>query len=61
METRINNFLYPKESELIYDACHEVWREFGGTFKEKVVDRALTVALRARGLIVEDQKRFGSI
>lgn len=51
------NFLYEQESRLIYDACHEIWRNFGGAFKESVVDKALTLALQKRNLTVEDQKR----
>lgn len=50
-------FLYEWQSRLIYDACHEVWRQFGGSFKETVIDKALTIALKARNLTVEDQKR----
>ena len=53
-----NNFLYEHESRLIYDACHEVWKEFAGAFKESVIDRALTIALKNKGLIVENQKRI---
>ncbi len=58
MKKVISDFLYPEESKHIYDACHEVWKEFGGAFKEKIVDRALTLSLQARGLEVEDQKRI---
>jgi GxxExxY protein len=52
-----NNFLYAQESKIIYDACSKVWKEFGGAFKESIVDKALTIALRQNGLQVEDQKR----
>ncbi len=42
----------------IRGACFWVWKEFGGAFKEKVVDRALTIELKRRGRKVEDQKRL---
>ena len=52
------DFLYEKESYEIRGACFDVYKVFGGAFKEKVVDRALTEALKNRGLEVEDQKRI---
>jgi GxxExxY protein len=55
---KIKDFLYEHESYLIGDACREVWKKFGGAFKEKIVDKALTVALQKRGLLVEDQKEI---
>lgn len=55
---KVNDFLYEKESYLIRGACFEVWKEFKGMFKESVIDKALTVALEARGLKVESQKRI---
>lgn len=54
----IQDFLYEKESKLIYQACYEVWREFGGSFKESTVDKSLTIACRNRGLKIDDQKRI---
>lgn len=53
-----NNLLYPKESELIYEAYKEVWKEFGGAFKESIVSKSATLALQKRGLKVKDQKRI---
>ena len=58
MEKRVPDFLYEKESYEIRGACFDVYKVFGGAFKEKVVDRALTEALKNRGLEVEDQKRI---
>lgn len=60
MEEHLNSerFLYEKESRLIYDACYEVWKKFGGAYKESVVDKALTIALQKRNLSVETQKRI---
>ncbi len=55
---KIEGYLYEEETEKIRRACAAVWREFGGSFKEAVVDRALTIALQKEGLGVEDQKRI---
>ncbi len=54
----IGDFLYEKESYLVGEACKEVWEQFGGAFKESVVMNALIVALKARGLKIESQKRI---
>ena len=43
---------------MIIEAAREIWRELGGAFKEKVADRAFTLALQKRGLRVESQKRI---
>lgn len=48
--------LYEDLTYQIRGACFNVWKEFGGAFKEKVVDRALTEELKGRGLEVESQK-----
>lgn len=53
MEDR-DKFLYKKESFDIINACQEVWKEFGGSFKEVIVDRALEIALRDRGYKIEN-------
>ena len=53
---RGENLLYKDISYQIRGACFEVYKNFGGAFKEKVVDRALTEELKSRGLKVEDQK-----
>jgi len=55
---KVKDFLYEKESYQIRGACFEVYKVFGGAFKEKVVDRALTKALEKQGLKVEEQKRI---
>ncbi len=52
-----NNLLYPKESELIYEAYKEIWQKFGGAFKESVVSNAASLSLKSKGLRVEKQKR----
>ena len=55
---KVKDFLYENESYLIRGACFDVWKEFKGMFKESVVDRALTIAMEARGLEVASQKRI---
>ena len=57
-EIRNKDLLYPDESYNIVGACREVYKQFGGAFKESVVDKALTIALIKQGLIVETQKRI---
>jgi len=52
----VKDFLYPNETYLIRKACFKVWQEFGGAFKEKIIDRALTEELVNLGLKVENQK-----
>ena len=54
----VSDFLYEKESYKIRGACFDVWKAFGGAFKEKAIDKALTKALEKRGLRVEEQKRI---
>ncbi len=51
-------FLYKEESFKIGVACKTVWGQFGNSFKESIVDNALTIALRNLGLGVENQKRI---
>jgi GxxExxY protein len=53
-----DDLLYQEESGKILEACKAVYKEFGGSFKESVVDNALTVALEKQGLVVESQKRI---
>ena len=55
---KVKDFLYEKESYNIRGACFEVYKRFGGAFKEVIIDRALTKALEKRGLTVDDQKRI---
>ncbi len=51
-------FLYKKESYDIIEACREVWKEFGGSFKESVIDKSLAIALQDKGYQVENQRRI---
>ena len=52
----VKDFLYSRETYLIRKACFNVWKEFGGVFKEKIVERALTEEFINLGLGVESQK-----
>lgn len=54
----VKDFLYEKESYNIRGACFDVWKAFGGAFKERAIDKALTKSLEKRRLKVEDQKRI---
>ena len=56
--TRVKDFLYEKKSYAIRGACFEVWKVFGGAFKESVIEQALQRAMVKRGLTVERQKRI---
>lgn len=50
--------MYEQESYAIRGACFEVWKEFGGAFKEKVIEKALVIALKNKRLKIETQKRI---
>lgn len=52
------NLLYEKESYLIRGSCFELYKKFGGAFKESVINKALVLELKAKGLDVENQKRI---
>jgi len=58
VKKKVADFLYEREGYLIRGACFDVYKTFGGAFKEKIVDRALTKALEKRGLKEEEQKRI---
>lgn len=55
---KIQDYLYEKEMQSIRSACSEVWKNFGGAFKESIIDKALTIALEKQKLKVDDQKRI---
>ena len=55
---KVENFLYEKESYEIRGACFDVYKNFGGAFKERIIDKSLTIALEKRGLKVQEQKRI---
>lgn len=54
----VGDFLYKDITYQIRGACFEVWKEFGGAFKESVIRKALIKVLQEKGLEVEDQKRI---
>src|SRR3989339_1290788 len=53
-----DKLLYRQESYLIRGACFEVYKHFGGAFKESIIDKALRVSLKERKLQIETQKRI---
>lgn len=58
-DTRKNaDFLYRDITYKIRGACFEVYKQFGGAFKEKVVENALLEELKRCGLEAEKQKRI---
>jgi hypothetical protein len=59
VNNKVNNFLYEKESYEIRGACFDVYKNFGGAFKERIIDKSLTIALEKRGLRVEEQANHG--
>lgn len=50
--------LYERESYLIRGACFDLYKQFGGAFKETVINKALVAELKHTGLVVETQKRI---
>ncbi|NQV88133.1 MAG: GxxExxY protein [Parcubacteria group bacterium] len=52
-ELLYNNITYD-----IRGACFSVYKEFGGAFKEKVIERSLILELKKRKHSIESQKRI---
>jgi GxxExxY protein len=50
--------LYEDISYAIRGACFDLYKEFGGVFKESVINKALEKELEKRGLKIEIQKRI---
>ncbi len=50
--------LYQEETYKIRGACFRVWQEFGGAFKESIVERALVVEFGELGFMVDQQKKI---
>lgn len=50
--------LFKEESYLIRGACFEVFKQFGGAFKESIIDKSLQIALKNKKLSIETQKRI---
>ena len=58
MKNKVNNFLYEKESYEIRGAWFNVYNKLGGGIKEKIIERALLVEFKKRGLEVKNQVRI---
>ena len=54
----MEGLIYEQETYKIRGACFKIWKEFGGAFKESVVENALKIELEELGFKVESQKRF---
>lgn len=50
--------LYANITYKIRGACFKIWKEFGGAFKEKIIENALKEELKKLGLNLENQKRI---
>jgi GxxExxY protein len=57
-QKQMSVLLYEEDSYKIRGACYEVWKAFGGAFKEKVIDKALQISLKEKQLAIETQKRI---
>ncbi len=53
--------LYEKESYIIRGACFDLYKKFGGAFKEIIINKALVSELKHKGLNIENQKRIDII
>lgn len=56
-----NQLIYEKESYLIRGACFDLYKKFGGAFKESIINKALVSELKFKGLNIENQKRIDII
>ncbi|MSR77914.1 MAG: GxxExxY protein [Candidatus Omnitrophica bacterium] len=54
----VEKLLYKKESYVIRGACFDIYKKFGGAFKESVIHKALVTELKHQGLRMENQKRI---
>jgi len=52
------SLLYERKSYLFRGACFDLYKNFGGAFKERVVHNALIIELEHRGLKVDTEKRI---
>lgn len=50
--------LYADVTYKIRGACFAIWKEFGGAFKEKIIENALKEELERLELNLENQKRI---
>ncbi|OGH90451.1 MAG: hypothetical protein A2507_00715, partial [Candidatus Magasanikbacteria bacterium RIFOXYD12_FULL_33_17] len=54
----MEGLIYEQETYKIRGSCFKIWQEFGGAFKESIVENALKIELEELGFEVESQKRF---
>lgn len=54
----MSKLLYEQESYIVRGGCFEVYQQFRNRHKEKVYGRALTIYLRNRGLLGEQEKQL---
>jgi len=52
------SLLYERESYILRGACFDLYKNFGGAFKESIISKALVAELEHRDLQVEIQKRI---
>ncbi|PIR75817.1 MAG: GxxExxY protein, partial [Candidatus Magasanikbacteria bacterium CG10_big_fil_rev_8_21_14_0_10_43_9] len=45
----MEGLLYEKETYTIRGACFQIWKEFGGAFKESIIEKALVIELNELG------------
>ncbi|MFH0806713.1 MAG: GxxExxY protein, partial [Candidatus Brennerbacteria bacterium] len=55
------HLLYKDLSYQIRGACFEVYKKFGGDFKESVINKALVKEFTVRGIKVENQRRINLV
>lgn len=53
-----DDLLYEKESYLIRGACFDLYKKYGGAFKESIINKVIIKELETKGLKVETQKRL---
>lgn len=53
--------LYEDVSYIVRGTCFDLYKKFGGVFKESFINRALVAALKQKNLKVETQKRIDII
>ena len=53
--------LYEDLSYLIRGACFKIYKQFGGSFKESIINNALVIELKSKNLKVVTQQRIDVI
>lgn len=51
------SLLYEEDTYKIRGACFRVWAEFGGAFKESIIEKSLVIEFEELGFKVDCQKR----